>query len=388
MRKKLIYIFVFLLLLPLVFFGGTCMYIHYNKGSIYQRVIQDINKTYEGEIKIDHISLAPFRNFPYTSIDLKNTRFYESKDTTCLPLYRFQDIYVGFDLLAAWQGKYEIKKISFEEGKIDITKYKDGSYNILKAKNISENEDSAKTTVHLDLDKINIKNVDIKYLDLREDRAIDLYCKSLTSKIRLRNEHYYLDLESDCITTLIEKQKPTFFINKSIYTDIELDYDSSSKVLNILPGKIQLNEAIFKIEGNIDIQNDMDMDIKIKGDKPDFNIIAAFLPNDVGKALTSYRNEGKIFFDGTIQGKAIHDQVPSITVYFGCDQAYFLNQNVNKKVDQLRFNGKFTNGDARDLKSSQLQINNFHARPEQGLFVGHLLINNFVDPLVKLDVHA
>jgi len=387
--KKSISIVAIILLLPILIFICAVGIVYYHQNEILSKVLHEVNEKIDGEITISNFKIAPFKSFPYVSIDLKNVNFFESKDMSCKPLYTFNDVYCGFDIKSAFKGTYDIKSISVEDGHIDIIQFTDGTNNIMKAKGIKDKEETnTSEKFHIDLKKISIKNVDIAYLDHSNQREIDVLVSALKAKIKYKDDHFYIDLVSDLKLDVLFNDKPTFFVNKLSHLDFELDYDKKLSLLNIKPSKMSLNQANFNIDGSIDVANDFDSKIYLKGDKPDFGFFTAFLPNDIAEGLASYKNEGKIYYEGSIVGKATNGHIPLINFTFGCEEAYFLNKFVNKKVDQLRFKGSFTNGQERTLASSILQIHNFHARPEEGVFEGHLYIKNFLDPIVKLDIHA
>ncbi len=377
-----------LIILPIILFFGVSAALYFNQNTLLQRMLDDVNDSFSGTMAINGIHVAPFANFPYVSIDLEQVRFYESIDTTCQPIYAFEDVYVGFDIWDIIKKDYKIKSLKIVDGHLDITHFEDGSYNILKAKDMGKDNDSTSTDINFDIRKIQCENIDFAYNDRISQRETDIIISKLDAKIKLKNEHFYIDMVTDAQLDILEYNKPTFFVNKQVHLDFEMDYDKACHKMTLLPSVLSLNEAIFKAEGEVDVLNDMDMSFRLKSEKPDFGILAAFLPNDIEKELLSYKNEGNIFFDGTIKGKSINGHIPLVTVEFRCEKGYFLNASARKKLDELSFTGRFTNGELRTLQSSILEIRNFHSRPEEGLFVGHLFIKNFKDPFIKLDVHA
>ncbi len=377
-----------LIVFPILMFFGVTAALYYNQNTLLHRVLHDVNNSFVGTLSIKGIHVAPFANFPYISVDLEQVRFYENIDTTCQPIYAFEDVYVGFNIWDIIKKEYKIKSIKLVEGHLDITHFEDGSYNILKAKDTSIENDTTSTILNLDIKKIQCKNIDFAYNDRISQRETDVFISNIDAKIKFKDEHFYIDMISDVRLDVLEHNKPTFFVKKKVHLDFEMDYDKSQSKMTLLPSALTLNEAKFKAEGTIDVTNDMELSLSLRGDKPDFGLIAAFLPNDIEQELLSYKNEGQIFFDGIIKGKSTNGHIPLVTVDFGCEKGYFLNQDTRKKLDELSFTGRFTNGDLRTLQSSTLEIKNFHTRPEEGIFAGHLFIKNFKDPFIKLDVHA
>lgn len=389
-RKRIFIAFALVILIPVALFVAGAAVVYYQQDELIQKVIGEVNDRIEGAMTIEEVRIAPFKNFPYVSVDLRKVNFYETKDTSTRPIYNFKDMYLGFDIKQVIAGKYDIKTILAENGHLDIVHRADGTYNILAAKRLKDSPeaDSSETQIHLDLQRLKIKNVDIAFIDEGADREMDLLIDDLNARIKYKQKHLYIDLLSDLHLDVLAHGKPTFFVNKAIHLDMEWDFDELTKVLQVLPSKASLGKAQFKVEGSVDFDHDMDIALQIRGDKPDFGIFAALLPDDIAEGLNRYQNAGKIFFEGTVEGKAINGHIPAVNVAFGCEDAWFLNKKAKKRVNDLRFTGSFTNGEERTLRSSVLQLRNFYAKPEEGEFQGHLLIKNFEDPIVKLDIHA
>ena len=387
LRRNWWKIILLIVILPFLLILGITAGVYYNQNTIMQRALEHVNNSFQGTMTIGGIHVAPFANFPYISIDLENVNFYETDDTSAQPLYTFEDVYLGFDAWDILSKNYIIKSIKLRKGHLDVVHLEDGSYNILKAKETTD-ADSTDNPLQIDVKKLIIEDVDIAYIDMIANRETDLYIDKLDSKIRLRDDHFYIDIISDMRLDVLENDKPTFFIGKKVHLDFEMDFDKVRNIIVLLPSMLTLNEVKFRAEGKVDVSNDLDLSLKLRGDKPDFGVFAAFLPDDVAAGLLSYQNSGKIYFEADILGKSINGHIPLITAEFGCEKGFFLNTTAKKKLDQLSFTGKFTNGEQRTLRSSQLEIKNFSAKPEQGSFVGHLFIKNFIDPFIKVDVHA
>ncbi len=383
-------IVTWLLAIPLLLFTGLAALVYYYQDDLEQYVLTSVNEQIVGVMTIEAVNVRPFKNFPYISIDLQNVRFFETKDTSQRPLYTFGDVYLGFDLPSILAGTYDVKKIRLEEGHIDLVHHEDGTYNLLAAKALLDTStvDTAQTAIHLDLKRLEAINLAFHFQDELANRAIDMQIHRLESRIKYKDGHFFIDLLSDLHLDVIEQGEPTFFSHKALYLDMELDYDASCNILTVLPSQAELEAAQFRVQGEIDMANELYVSLTVAGEKPDFSLLAAFLPADIAKGLKNYQNAGQVFFLGQVEGRSINGHIPLVNINFGCENAYFLNKNVNKRVDDLRFTGFFTNGEAGTLQTAVLQLRNFYARPEEGVFEGNLFIRNFKDPFVKVDIHA
>ncbi|WP_194975364.1 AsmA family protein [Aquiflexum lacus] len=355
-----------------------------------QKAIGILNEQFVGELSVKDSHIAPFTNFPYVSIDLNEIVFFEGKTTDSKIIYSVEDLYLGFSVWDIIRGKYKIKSLKVQNGNLDLVKDAEGNINLLMAKGIlNENEESLdEGGIDLDLSSIQLKNVKVKFDDLSNSTTIDVDLEKADAIIKLQDEHIYIDLISDLILGYIVDSKPTFFSQKHFKLDLEFDYDQSTNELLLAPSRLYLEDALLGLEGKADLGDDIYLDIKMRGEKPDFSLLAAFLPKETAMLLKKYENEGDVFFQGSVEGFAGNGNVPKIAVEFGCDNAYFLNTGINKKVDDLRFTGFFTNGKERRLKTSEFQLLNFYAKPDQGKFQGRLIVQDFENPAVKINLNA
>ncbi|WP_375578673.1 AsmA-like C-terminal region-containing protein [Marivirga tractuosa] len=390
MSRRTLKLLILIPVIPIVLGVSLIAVLYFSQDSIVQKSLASINESFVGELEISGSHIAPFANFPYVSIDLEDIRFYENKNKDTKPLYEAKDLYLGFDIIEILQGQFHVKTIKISEGHLDIIKDENGNINLLLAKNLIS-EDSAQTEdeeFYFDLKKLTLKKIDIIYKDLGLKRDVISHITKLESSFRFAKEHIYADVYSWMTLDLDVDGEHTYFVNKPLILDLELDFNRADKLLEVLPSKLKLVQAAFGIEGTVDLDDDFNADLKFNGEKPDFSVFTAFAPNDVADALKAYENKGEIYFAGTVKGKAANGHMPAINVDFGCENAYFLNTSVNKKVDQLSFSGSFTNGEDRNVESMILTLQNFYAIPEEGIFQGTLVVRNFQDPYIKVNLNA
>jgi hypothetical protein len=386
--KKILLILVFSIILII---PSVAIFILYsNQKTITQKAIGILNEQFVGELEVKDSHIAPFVSFPYISIDLEQIVFFDGKSTESNIIYAAEDLYIGFSIWDIIRGKYNIKSIKIQNGHLDLVKDAEGNINLLVAKGVGEENEAVEEEeqINIDLSSIQLQNFKVKFDDLANLTTIDAYLDKADAVFKIKDEHIYIDLISDLVLDYILDSKPTFFSQKHIRLDLEFDYDQNSNELSLAPSRLHLEDAILGVEGKADLKDDIYLDIKLSGEKPDFTLVSAFLPKETGALLNRYKNEGEVFFQGRIKGKAGNGNVPEIAVEFGCDSAYFLNPSINKKVDELRFTGFFTNGKDRSLKTSEFQLLNFFAKPDEGKFQGRLIVRDFENPYVKINLNA
>ncbi|WP_373493477.1 AsmA-like C-terminal region-containing protein [Aquiflexum sp.] len=385
-RILLILVFSFILIIP----TAAIFLLYSQQKTLTQKAIGILNEQFVGELSVKDSHIAPFANFPYISIDLEDIVFFDGKTTDSNIIYAAEDLYIGFSIWDIISGNYNIKSIKIQNGHLDLVKDAEGNINLLTAKgNGNEVETSDdEEEINIDLSSIQLINFKVRFDDLSNLSTIGAHLDKADAVIKIQDEHIYIDIISDLIFDYIADSKPSFFSQKHFRLDLEFDYDQNSKELILAPSKLHLEDALLGLEGKAYLGDEIYLDVKLRGEKPDFSLLAAFLPNETAMLLKKYENEGDVFFQGSIEGFAGNGNVPKIAVEFGCDNAYFLNPGINKKVDDLRFTGFFTNGKDRSLKTSEFQLLNFFAKPDEGKFQGRLIVRDFENPYIKINLNA
>lgn len=372
----------------IVFFVGVGI-TYFQQERISRLALQSLNEAFRGKLEVDDINVSPFSNFPYVSIDVKGVRFFAEKNTSNQPLYEARDIYLGFNIIDLISGNLAIKSIKIEGGYLSLVKDKVGNINLLQAKlPDSDAGPSGRNSIELDIQEVILNDMRISYLDLFDSTHVKSQIDRLVGSISLNDNHYSLLVESKMILDYNHGGQASFFNQKPVDIDWEMDFDQTQSLLTIMPSKLAMQGAHFKLEGTVNFERSTYADLKIYGEKPDFSLFAAFAPKAVAESLKKYDSEGQIYFLGTIKGKADGESTPLISVEFGCENAYFVNPVANKKVDKLNFSGFFTNGAERNLKTSEFRLQQFYAKPEEGVFEGHLVIKNFEDPYIKAKLNT
>jgi hypothetical protein len=136
------------------------------------------------------------------------------------------------------------------------------------------------------------------------------------------------------------------------------------------------------------VDDDLNLDIRIDGNKPNFDLFLAFAPEELDPVFQRYENAGKIFFNASITGKAANGYNPRVTADFGCEDAFFNNKISSKRLDDLFFKGHFTTGDSGTVQTMEFHLMDFSAKPEAGTFSGNLKVKNFNSPEIDMQIRS
>ena len=378
----------FLVALPLLLFSILIAVVYWNQDYYVQLAIEKANQDLNGKVSIGGSHIALFENFPYVSVDLEDLKVYESKEAKADCLVHVKDAYVGFNLLDLLSGNYTVKRITLKGGHIDSKQHADGSLNIERALASKVPPEKVKEDLHLDLNSIVLEQVDLSHLDEKSQLKVDAMIAKLESKFTTNDQNVGWDVNTDFVLSVLQGKDSTFFSNKHCSINSSLLFDKSTSLLSLKKTQVRLEKTTLDLQGNVECKGDFKVDMKLKGQKPDFNLFLSFAPQEYLEALNGFDNKGKIYFNAAVKGKTLHGNNPSIDVRFGCSEGLIRNENNDKKIKAIGFEGYFTNGASCSDSTSLFYVRNIQLKPEIGKFQGDIWIKNFKTPEIKMDVSA
>ena len=387
-KKRVRLFFGIIIIVPVIFFTLLVGIIYYCQDSIVKHAIVIANKDLKGRFSVSGSHIAPFANFPQISIDLEHVKVYESKKKNADCLVHVNDVYIGFSLWDIISGNYTIKGIKLKDGHIDVKQHKDGSINIANALASDLPPEKVEEDLHVDLKAISIENIDISKLNEETNLKLDVFINKAKSAFKSDKKNIDFRLETDFFISVLQDGDSTFFKHKHIHFDTQFSYKKAAKMAFFQETQVELEKAVLDFSGNIYLNKDVEVDLKLKGHKPDFNLFLAVAPEELKESLNSFENRGKIYFNATVKGKTANGNRPAMEAHFGCKEGYIANIESGKKMNDIGFDGYFSNGKNRDLNTMLFTLNNIKVKPEVGRFKGKLSVFNFLSPNVEMQIDA
>lgn len=377
------------LLLFVFAFGGAAAYLWFNEQKIYDLAIDELNETHAGLLEVEYLDVTVFKNFPYISAGLHGIEFYETKEKNLPPLVQINDAYAGFDLRDILRGNYTVKKLSIKDGYVKTEIDENGEFNFTRAlADTRESQDTLpESTVQFDLQAIDIQNFRIEETNMQGKKYINVLVENTRANFSNLNEFIRVNFRGDLELTEYTASEVTYFRDKPFSLDTRFTYDLVGEMLTIFPGKLLLEYGSLDFEGSIDFANDLFLDLEFSGQKENFDVFISFAPNEIAETLNRFRNEGDIFFKGSVFGRSVNAD-PAVDIELGCENTFFFHKDRSKAVKDLQFTGRFHTGADNNLETAEFVLTNLYGIPESGEFRGTLRVVNFLDPVVSMDLHA
>ncbi|MEL6976317.1 MAG: hypothetical protein AAGL29_13100, partial [Bacteroidota bacterium] len=374
-----------LIFLPILLLATLLLYIQSNQAQIINGEIAKLNQEHQGLITVGDSKLSLLGNFPDISIKIYDVRILETKAANAPLIVDVKDIYVGFNLWDMLGGNYDIQSLLVEEGVFNLVLHEDNTTNIQNALE-STTADGPTTNIHLK--KVKLKNLDVHTLDEATQTDVEKYIYTAKGGFQLKDSIIAGHVDTELELNVIQEGDTTFIRKKHFEVHTDVVFNEYTGMLDIAPSGIVMENGDFELEGSIDTKNDVDLDLSIKGTKPNFDMLIAFAPADVIPFLEKYKNAGDIYFNATIKGSANHGNRPAINAEFGGGKAFLENTERAKKIDEMGFKGHFTNGQNRDASTMEFSLSDMTASLEKGEFKGSLFVKNFESPEVDMQVNA
>ena len=383
-KKALIGIAIFFLVIVTV----TTITMQWFQDVVTQKIVTGLNDDFNGALVIEDTDIAPFKNFPYISLAIKNVQVFEDKEDMFAPILDVSDIYIGINFWSLLSGDFKVNLLKIENGNFDIYRYADGSFNIVNALSGKAKIEEIKEDYNIELRRIELTNLDIIKYDEETRMHVETYIEKGTSRFRNTDKSLMIAIESELLLNVINDGDSTIFTHKRFEAKTELDYDRKTGELIIQPTIIKMKNADFTVGGKIAVLDEFNVDIDIHGNNPNFNLLIALAPKELIPTLEQYENAGKIHFNVSIEGKTLSGKQPAIYAEFGCDSAYIKNPVSQKQLGEISFAGHFTNGSARDYSTMEFTLENVTAKPEAGIFSADLRVANFNTPEIDLTINS
>jgi hypothetical protein len=379
-------ILIAFILVPIVLLGGLMLYLQSHQYDIIKAEIAKLNTAHKGLVRVGESQLSLFGNFPYISIKVYDVQIFETKEDKAPLIMDVQDIYIGFNLWDMIKGNYDIQSLIIEEGTFNIVIHEDNTTNIQNSL-ISTSETQTSTT-NIHLKKIKLKNLDIHTLDEATHTDVVKFISSGNGGFSLKDSVSAGHIDANFELNVIKDGDTTFINKKHFELHTDVDFNEYTGILNIAPSSIAMENGDFEVEGSIDTQNDVHLNLFFKGTKPNFDMLIAFAPTDIIPLLEKYKNAGEIYFNASIQGPANKGNRPFINANFGAGKAFLENTAREKKIDNMGFKGHFTNGENRDASTMEFSLTDMTASLEKGEFKGSILVKNFESPEIDMKVKS
>ncbi len=394
--KKYILIFLSVLFISIITLVGIS--ISYEK-EVKAYMIDELNKRLRAKVIVDsdNINFSLLKGFPFASLTFKdiimlgapmskinevnkgNAQVFKS-DT----LFSLNDLSLRFNIIDILLKKYAVKKIMAKGGFVSLKIRQNGSLNwdvwSQSTDTTSESESSA-----FKLEKFDLKNVSISYLDARSQVSISSFVSKGSFGGEFTSSEYDLGIYGDMLVESYVVNEVNYLDNKPVKVNLNLKVDSEKNLYSFTDATVFISDIEVQVEGKYmagDPSDQIDVFFKTK----DLDIESAFsiLPEKYFVLFKDYESKGEFYFNAHVAGKTDDVNRPVVKVDFGITKTDIMHLSSGIVLKDVHLLGSYYNAGSKDY----LDIKSFSTQTINGNISGSIRLDNTDNPIVNASLKA
>lgn len=376
---------------------STYLFVQFRKPQILAYINESFQNSVNGEIHIENIGFTFFHDFPKASLKLegfylRGPRYAQyGKD-----FLKVETLFMSIRPTSIFSKKLDFKELSLVNAEVFIFKTKDGFTNLEVFKHkeqdsLARQETEASKPIALNLDKLNISNTRILFLDSLKEKYFGLELVDTHNKIRSEDSSLLIDLKGkvDFIGLTFNAQKGTFLKNKSTELDLHLSFLTKQKTLLINPSEIALRTGKLNIKGAFIFNKPLAYQLSIHTDSIEIEEGLSTLADSVQYKLKKIGAYGYAAAKVEIKGITQPGIPPHIRVDFSTKNAaakLFGKQQLDKIFVKGYYLNHIQNTALKGREYSSVKVDTLYATADGIPINGKISLFNMADPDLEIDV--
>lgn len=347
--------------------------------------VAELNKSLATPVTLDEddIHLSLFGHFPDASLVFNNVGIRESFPKSQKNFLEAKEISLLFNFWNIFRSDYTIKNIVVKDGYCKLVTDRRGNINY---KFWKDSEDTTSSDFHIQLDRVDCVNMDMRYVDYQYEQDIDLQLHNTTLSGNFSSDNYTMEATGDLLSRRIKIGSSNYLVNKEAHVDTKLLVNVPADAYTFEGGRITVEQNTFLLDGSIALEGEDMYDLTINGDEIDLAGLMLLLPGDISGNLEALNTKGDINFAATIKGPYTKTKTPAINIDFSVRDGSIRHDKFGGRLDDMAFKGKFTNGSRQQGATSEISISNFTATRDGSPVQMALNYSNFVNPYIDLQL--
>ncbi|MBN2485303.1 MAG: hypothetical protein JXB34_04975 [Bacteroidales bacterium] len=366
-------------------------------GLIFSRSVQDkivtalteqANKYLACEIHVrkSDIHFSVFQKFPLASVELKNVYarvpaslnlsdcITEKGDT----LLFAKKVYLQLNLISLLGNNYELRKISINNGHLQVLTDKNGksSLEILKKR-----PDNGKQGFSANIKSFSATALDVYTYDAKKLSYSQIFFEKGSASGSFSPDNFLIKLKTNGILKKFVAKNQKLEPNQHFEIDIALENKNENYLIK--KGVFSFSNIPFKATGYFNATNDMFANLDFSASKvPLRQIDKALLKGLLGENGVELRS-GTLDIRATIKGQT-KKQLPSIKTHFKITEGKIFERKNNIVLSDVYLTGKANNGKEHLPKTTSVMLDTFYFKTGNSAQWGRLKLENLISPQIAI----
>lgn len=373
-----------ILLLVLCFFSALIL-VCANEEKIKQIAIKEINKSLLTEVMVKEIDVEFLSSFPMVSVVFSDVVINDVLDSLKKDKFvAVKQVGVSFNVWDILTGQYTAKKIFIQQGQINLRINSKGECNYIFWK--QSPEEDTESDFKFALNSVKIKDVEFSFRNDISRLFVKVNANEISASGDFSAKEQDLDLEADLTleTFVFDELKITY--PQKLICELTAHNNTDKGLLSVKKAEVCLGEMLFDLAGSYSYNNQSFIDLALVGKQIDLKEIVSIFGIDSQDLLKGFQSEGLVNFSLTLKGEISKEVLPKINAVFDISNGGLRNKKQNIFCENINLKGSYSNGEERNSKTSQLKVDNFSLKLNNGFFEGRLLVSDFSDIKIEAEV--
>ncbi len=350
-------------------------------------ILKSLNHNISTKLQVGSFRLSFLSKFPKAALELRNVLVKSSPDFNSEAftgintdtLLAARNVSIEFKFTDIIRGNYTIERIRARTGRINFFTDFGGrvNYDISSA-----NKKSGADEFTIDLQKVYLTDIKTYYNNLATRLIINGVVTRGTLKSRIRGSSVGFSAEGD--VQIDNLQLYSTRITRKIPARADIDLQKTKDGFSFSKGSLHIDNYEFGLDGTI--SEDNVYDLKITGRNIDIARIRNYLPDRYIEMLADYDLRGILLIDSRIKGLMTRTTNPHAEVNFRLDKGRMTYEKSDLAVNNIAFNGSYSNGSKNRPETGVFKIKDIRARIGSADYQGSFSLSGLDDPIAELIV--
>lgn len=359
-------------------FSGLVIAVTVYEDEIVTYALQTVQGNLKTTSSIREADLTLWNNFPSVSIRFKDVYVEENSKAHDTLLFA-KELYLSFDIVDLFSGKYNIDEIEAKDGSFNMRVDRKGLVNWDVWKPDTSSTPNEKFKIHLE--DIVGENISYLYEDEQEKTFIDVKLNELQASGKFTEKQFLLDIETQAFMNVLYAGETEMLRKRKIGLDSEMQVNLDNNTFVIQTAELLLEEVPLNVTGSLDYGDHPSIDLHIAETELELKEGILLLPNSLQVQLQPYAPSGDVKFNFDMNGPF---ENLAIFSKFSVKDGELVEINSGVDLHSIQLEANYVLKEGMD----SVTIVNFQSVLGTGTLRGNGSIRNLNDPVLNLAVNA
>lgn len=373
--------------------GSGILFAYLYGDEVKTALVEKLNEKLAVKVTVKDISFSVLSKFPMASLQFDQVvcpSTYNEKDT----LFSADRIFLQFDIMDVFNGRYVIKKVDVDQAQIDIRVGLYGNDNYHFWKKTASDDSSKSVEFSIALEEISLNNTHFHFVNRTAKIEIDCFAKHLKFNGHFSNVAYSLEADAEIEVRYIMKDKTLLLEEKSVASEFELKVDSTT--YQITRGFLEIDNIKFDVEGRIEQINTKtsqssayQLDLIVNTHNVDISAGLELIPQESKQFLAGYTVRGNADLESKITGTFGKDKFPLIALSYSVSRASIQQDSSGFSFDKVSLEGTYISTTSlKDFTGSSkqgslIEVSSYNLSINGDRLEGVLTLADLSDPILQ-----